>query len=144
MQQALLVLQRALATLCSAGLACLLITGFLTAQPSIHAIHRSIAHGMVIFAWVMLPLAVGLRYASGWGSIKFVLLLAFIFLGLLLTSFTGYLGPMAAAEHGEQIGEETRNRFIVLHMRVLPAVLCLLSGTWLWLAWRPEDVTAGS
>jgi hypothetical protein len=145
MQRALIVLQRVLAALFAAGLVCLVVTGLLTAQPSIHALHRWSAHAMVIFAWVMLPLAIGLRYAIGSGSIKFVALLAVLFLGLLFTSVTGYLGPSTAAEYGEQLGEETKNRFVVLHMGVLPAVLCLLSGIWVWAAFaRGTSVTTVS
>jgi hypothetical protein len=138
MQQTLIVLQRVLATLFATGLACLAISGLAIAQPLSHVVHRWSAHGTVIFAWLFFPLAIGLRYASGSGSWRFVALISVIFLALLLTSFTGYLGPATAAEQGELVGEETQNRFIVLHMGVLPAVLCLLGGVWLWLAWQRE------
>jgi quinol-cytochrome oxidoreductase complex cytochrome b subunit len=138
MQQTLIVVQRVLATLFVAGLACLAITGLLPPEPYSGEIHRWGAHGMIVFAWLALPLAIGLRYVCGLGSWKFIATLAFLFLVLLLSSFTGYLGPTTASEHGQQLGEETHNRFIVLHMCVLPAVLFLLGGIWFWLTWRRE------
>ena len=145
MQQTLILLQQILATLFATGFAGLVITGLMTADPLFHAMHRWVAHAMVIFAWLFFPPAIGLRYASGSGNWRLIALLAFTLVWLLLTSFTGYLGPTTAAEHGELVGEETRNRFVVFHMGVQPAVLCLLGGVWLWLAWRPQkSVTAAS
>ena len=124
------------------GLACLVFSGLLAAEPFSRGIHRWTAHGMLIFAWLAFPPAIGLRYASGFGSWKFVALLVVLFLVLLLSSFTGYLGSITPVEHRQQVGGEPRNRFVVLHMCALPAVLCLLGGTLLWLAWRRKVTPA--
>jgi hypothetical protein len=49
----------------------------------------------------------------------------------LLATFTGYL-----VSDGNPIGEETRNRFIVVHYFFLPGVISLLLAAWFMLFFR--------
>src|SRR5262245_58094953 len=133
-------LQRFLSTLFLLCLVNLVVSGLLAENPWFHGIHRWSAHGLVIYAWLVVPVAIAARYGEGKGTWKIVALLVFVVLGLLHTSFTGYLGPMSAAEYGEQLSEETKNRFMVIHMFLQPAILIAMATIWMWLAWRISPV----
>lgn len=122
-----------------AGVLVLLVSGLLIDVHSVvHATHRWTAHLLVIWMWTFGLLSIGARYGEGWGDWKFELLIVCLGGSLLVTSFTGYLGPRTAAEYGEELLEETKNRFIVLHMFVLPGVVGALATCWTYLAWARE------
>jgi hypothetical protein len=74
--------------------------------------------------------------------IRTIALGCFLLLNLgmaILTSFTGYMGPL----HDPLLSEETRTRFFVLHQVVLPAILFGFVVVW-WQGLRPVRLRAAA
>ncbi len=109
--------------------------------------HSAISHAMVAFTWLTVPFMTGIIVRDkGWlGAVLF----AMVGLGHLLVasiaSMTGYL-PQAGG--GAPAGEETMNRFFVLHQLAFPVmlsvfVLHLVRCMWFARAWAGSvEVTA--
>ena len=120
-------------------LVCIAVTGWFRPVGEAATIHRWAGHALVLAAWLFVPFAVGVAlqhhiHQRPIGAIAQVLALLLL-LGLtLLASFTGYLGP----SHADQLTQETRNRFHVLHLFVLPGLVAVLLAFWFWF-FRPHN-----
>jgi hypothetical protein len=126
----------------------LTVTGFVVTDSPVPTSHRGAANVLTVQLWLCVPFAIGglfqgaVRYGVWRTAIQFLILLMVLGLGFL-TAFTGYLGPT----HTGPVGEETRNRFEVLHKYALPGLLTALLAEWWWF-FRPrnrrkaDDVTA--
>ncbi|MEX0712558.1 MAG: hypothetical protein WD278_09425 [Pirellulales bacterium] len=133
---------RALAVLLAVLLLGLAVAGSLHQAAPAPILHRWGGHAFVILAWLSAPFALGVLLERSVRrrpfSAAFQALLLFAFLGLsILAGFTGYLGP----SHVQPADEETRIRFTVLHLFILPALIGTLAVAWLWLL-RPGNQRA--
>jgi hypothetical protein len=104
-------------------------------------LHRWGAHGFLILIYLATPLAIGARFGQRAGSAGFVILLLSLLLVSFLASITGYLNPTPEELAANAVHAETHNRFVVLHMIVLPLVTLVLTGLWVRAAWRPSAAT---
>ena len=111
----------------------LIVSGCSRAMGGAGATHRWAGHALVIVLWACVPFAVGallrlyFRTRPVVAIVQLVTLLFVLCIGLL-SSFTGYLGP----SHHDALGEETHNRFVILHLYFLPALFLLLLIEWWW------------
>jgi cytochrome bd-type quinol oxidase subunit 2 len=109
------------------------VTGWFPSAGNDLPTHRWAGHALVILAWLSVPFAMGVLLQQEFRkrptavfsqAITFVV----VFCIVSLTAFTGYLGP----SNLQNVGEETLNRFKVLHLYVLPAILLALLVQWWW------------
>jgi hypothetical protein len=132
---------------CGLGFICLAIaivialSGILHEPPFMKSLHRWGGHGLVIALWCswMFALGVSAEQTKSRGVGILLARLLVITLALLLglfASFTGYLGPA----HDPELGRDSHNRFIVLHMFIVPTLLAILLGLWCKLFW-PKATT---
>lgn len=112
------------------ALCCLVPTGVLR-NDRLADMHSWVGHALGSFLWLSVPFAIGwllerdIRRRPVRAIVRSLAPLSTLALGLL-ASATGYLGPT----HSAAISEETRNRFQVLHLFVLPTLLTLLLVIW--------------
>jgi len=113
-------------------------SGWMRSEAVTSSVHKWSGHALVIAIWLSVPFSAGvvlqrklrLRPAIAIAQIVVLLLL----LGLvLLASMTGYLAPSQI----EDIEQETKNRFNVLHLFALPFLIATLLCAWCWL-FRPR------
>ena len=112
-----------------ATLLCIAVTGLGHSSPAAAAAHRWLSHGLLIFAWNAIPLAIGGNLAGARAgpvaatvrSVSLLLLLGVLF----VASFTGYLGPSHAPIDGMSL-----NRFRVMHYGVCPVLGFALAVGW--------------
>lgn len=134
---------------CGLGFFCLAIaivialSGILHGPPFMKSLHRWGGHGLVIALWCFWIFALGVSgeqtKSRGAGILlaRITVITLALLLGLL-ASFTGYLGPAHDPEIGRDM--DTYNRFIVLHMFIVPTLLAILLGLWCKLFW-PKATT---
>ena len=121
-------------------------------------VHRWAGHALVIEAWLAIPWAIGVilqqhlrkrPFRAMLGVACCLLTLFFI----VVASFTGYLNGFAlpanvpAGEFGVDLssrfaGEETRNRFVVLHVYAVPYLIALSLAGWFIIASFPPRTRA--
>lgn len=107
--------------------------GAAASYPGLALAHRWSGHALVIAGWMALPWMIGaaLQRQGSARPLQAILSTAWlvgILALMLLCSFTGYLPN----ELADGVGEETRNRFVVLHKTVLPTLLMLAVLTACW------------
>lgn len=95
---------------------------------------------MLMAFWLASPSVIGMVWAKNfserWPAAVAKTALMLVLCGaILLATFTGYLRP-SPAEPGFG-AEESRNRFLILHMIALPVAIAGLLGGWLWLLRNP-------
>ena len=112
-------------------------SGWLRPQPAAFSAHKWASHGFVITMWLFVPFSLGaalqmnLRRRPGVATAQIIVLLLLLAVGLL-ASFTGYLAPSGV----EDIPEETKNRFVVLHLFAAPSLIAILLVAW-WFLFGP-------
>ena len=99
------------------------------------SIHGWGGHSLVIAMWLIVPYAMGVVVAIHAPkrpalALGMVILFLFALAVAFLASFMGYLDLTNA-------GEETKNRFVILHMYALPINLALSLALWAYL-FRPS------
>jgi cytochrome bd-type quinol oxidase subunit 2 len=122
----------------------LTLTGWLRLVADPFEIHRWAGQALIIVVWLGIPFAVGVLFQRHFrrrpiASICQLLTLLFLFALVFLAALTGYLGPSHANETGQQIrnvSEETRTRFNILHLFVLPGLCFALLIQW-WRLFAP-------
>jgi hypothetical protein len=115
------------------------ITGWLRADGVLTNIHRWTGHALVVIIWLGVPFAIGVllqQHVRCRSTTAVCQLFAFLVVlgSVSLAGFTGYLGP----SHLDSIGEETRNRFNILHPFFLPGLIFALLFEWWWF-FSPEE-----
>jgi amino acid transporter len=109
----------------------LVASGWLRPVPTVAEVHRWSGHALAIAMWLAVPLAIGVTLQRQRGKKFGGAVLLVLALGIsLLASFTGYLDT-------SQAGEETKNRFIILHFYALPIALATLLAAWTFI-FRPR------
>lgn len=128
---------RCLPIVASTLLALLMISGLLREGGLLAEIHRWTGHVLFVVLWLSVPFGMGvvlqqdLRKRPAAAVAQALVLL----LGLaiaLAASVTAYLGPGNSTPADPTIGEETYNRFLVLHAVVLPGLCAALMVQWWW------------
>jgi hypothetical protein len=138
---------------CGLGILCIAIglvigvSGAFHGPPAMRSLHHWTGLGITIAIWCscLFSLGVAMEQARSRGirlltarfsALAFALLLGFF------ASFTGYLGPA----HDPEIPRDMHNRFIVLHMFVVPLLLGIPFTFWCYLFWpqaqREDAATA--
>jgi hypothetical protein len=126
------------------GLAACVLTGMHHGNATAGEIHRRLAHGLMILAWMGVPLSIGAWLERNFSERPFraiggtLVLLALLGL-VLFASFTGYLGP----SHTNMLSEETHNRWRVSHLFALPGLVFALAAAWWWMFRREAGPDRG-
>ncbi len=126
------------------GLAILALSGFMRSDTDNAAeIHKWSGHSLLAAAWLVVPYVVGavsqrLGQSNPSQVVGVVTVLSVLFGLTLLESFAGYLGPSHIANDGNAVTDETKLRFQVLHLFVLPITIGLLLAVVVWLL-RPAN-----
>jgi hypothetical protein len=115
----------------SVGLAvvCLVVSGLAHGSHLAATIHRWLSHGLLIWAWNAIPLAIGVTLARACArpivavGRTFGLLLLLVV--LFVASFTGYLGPSLGPTDALSL-----TRFRVHHYGLWPSVSIVLVAGW--------------
>jgi hypothetical protein len=106
-------------------------------------LHATHGHWLIVAAWILVPLAGFFPLTSGWRGVRrkglalfaTIVLLAFLFLFLLVESFTGHLiGGMFREPTG--IARGPMLRFTVLHALGFPLLTLLTLGALVWVQGR--------
>jgi hypothetical protein len=131
------IVARCVALLAGVSLGMIAISGQLRSLPAVADFHKWMGRGMLIVQWLGIPFAAGVILRQQIRShmvvaIGYSLALVCTLVVSFLASITGYLGPL----NNPETTEETRNRFVILHMFVLPAMLAILRCVWFF-ALRP-------
>ena len=122
-------------------LAFMAVTGWVRSQDAVAMVHRWVGHAFLIAAWLSVPFAIGVLLQQQLSrrpvfaiavSLELLLLLGLV----VAASITGYLGP----SHQDEFSDERHNRFVVLHLCLLPGAGFLLLATWFW-TFRPRRTT---
>jgi hypothetical protein len=124
--------------------------------------HRWAGHALTIQAWLAVPIAIGVILQQQLSQRPFRALLGvacclLTMFFVVLAGITGYLNPsvddptMWFVQGGQArfIGEETRNRFLVLHQFVTPYLFALSLAGWFVIAsfpprTRPRETSGSS
>jgi quinol-cytochrome oxidoreductase complex cytochrome b subunit len=127
------IVARCSALVIGIALGLITISGLLQSIMELAGLHKWSGHGLLILIWLSVPFSIGvllqqrsMQYPARTIGYSLAMLLALV--AAFLGSITGYLGPSGNRE----IGEKARNRFIVLHCFVLPAVLAALICVWIY------------
>ena len=120
----------------------LIPSGLLPDRVSTVDVHRWSGHGLLIFQYVSVPFSLGVLIhqklmqrpvIAGLQSLMLLLCLAVSF----SASFTGYLDVEPGPD--PVIAKENHNRFVVLHMFLLPMILAATLTIWHFAFWpRPR------
>lgn len=110
----------------------LAISGAFHDREAARSFHRWTAHGITIFLWLAIPFAIAVLLQQNFrrrpsAAIAQLIALLLVFGSTVLCAFTGYLWPTGSEN---AVGEETLNRFLILHLFVFPATtfaLCVES-----------------
>jgi uncharacterized protein YhhL (DUF1145 family) len=117
-----------------AGITCgvlglIAVTGIAWEPGAVASVHRWGSAAVIIFEWMVLPLAAGFALASPHrrpvGRALSVLMLMALLGTTLLASLTGYLGPSRG-----DVDPMTLRRFRILHYGVFPALTVGLAVWW--------------
>lgn len=128
---------RQFAMITSGILAVAVLSGVAGTFAGADLVHRWTSPVLIVLLWQAAPFSAGVLLRREFfdrpvlASVKGGALLA-LFGVTWLASLTGYLGP----SNHEAPMEETRNRFVVLHLWVLPALAAMLHGGWFWILRR--------
>lgn len=144
------IVARGLPVVVAALLVLLAISGLVRHGGVLAEIHRWMAHVFFIVWWLGVPFGIGILLQQDFGKhpVAAIVQAIALLMGLaivLVASMTGYLGPANLPPVDPAVGEETYNRFLVLHLVVLPGLCAALTVQWWWY-FRPvanakEDVS---
>jgi hypothetical protein len=123
-------------------LACWLVEAVAGVFAGPEGVHRLLAHGVVGFAWVLTPLAIGIFLQEGVSrregrGIVGALAAGATMLAVLITAITGYLGPTRAAT-----GPQNLLRFELLHLVAAPGFAAAAMILWALVARQRTSETS--